>query len=345
MRVGITGASWQFVSATNAGPNLVVEDAATALRALVPQMRAQGAQLVIVMSHLCGPQAEAVAATVDGIDAIVGDHCAERVKEAKVINNTIVARRGDEFDALGELTLRVENGRRVSFAYTDHEVTKDSPEDPAMKALVAHYRTRMEAELKVVIGETAEPLDTRRATARGGESNAGNFIADALRAWGKADVALQNGGGVRGDRIFPAGPLTRGDVIEILPFNNTAVLLRVSGAQLKEALENGVAGQIGGAGKFPQVSGLSFVYNPDAPSGARVVSVRVAGAPLDPGASYTLVTNDFMASGGDDYAVLKEAEVLIPATAGPLVSVLVIEAVEAAGSIAPKVEGRITTGR
>lgn len=345
VRVGITGVAWLFTSATNAGPNLVVDDPVTALRSLTPRMRAEGAQLVVVMSHLCGVQAEAVAAQVDGIDAIIGDHCAERLKEAKLINNTIVARRGDEFDALGELTLRVESGRRVSFSYTDHEVTKDTPEDPALTVLVADYRRRLDAELEVVIGETTEPLDNRRPVVRGAESNTGNLIADTLHAWGKADVALQNGGGVRGERIVPAGPVTRATILEILPFNNTAALLRVTGVQLRAALENGVSGQVGTAGKFPQVSGLTFVYNPDAPSGSRVLSVAVGGRPLDPAATYTLATNDFVAGGGDDYTMLRDAEVLIPAAAGPLVSVLVIEAVEAAGTIAPKVEGRINTGR
>ena len=344
VRVGLTGAAWQFLSATQAGPNVEVLDAATALATVVPEMRAAGAQVVVVMSHLCLAEARAVATAVRGIDAIVGDHCAERDPAPEVVNGTVIARRGDEFDALGELTLDVEGGRVVGHTYQHHAVTAESPQDPAVAALVADYRSQLSAELMRAIGMSTVALDARRATVRAEESNLGNLIADVLRAWGSADVALQNGGGIRGDRLYEPGVLTRGTVIENLPFNNTAVLLRVSGATIRAALENGVS-RLMGDGRFPQVSGLRFRYDPEAPPGMRVLAVTIGDEPLDPARSYTLATNDFLANGGDDYTMLTEAEVLVDPQSSPVLAELVIEAIERVGTIAPQVEGRIVAGR
>jgi 2',3'-cyclic-nucleotide 2'-phosphodiesterase/3'-nucleotidase len=346
VRVGITGMSWQFYDATNAGPNVEVRDAAAAMAALVPQMRAAGAQVVVVMAHMCAPEQEAVAQAVPGIDAIVGDHCAERLEFPGFIGpyGTILSRRGHEYNPVGQLVLAYQDGRVGSYAYQDHAVTRESPEDSAVKAVLARYREKLDVELLTPIGATSVPLDTLRTTVRAQESNIGNYIADTMRAWGKADVAVQNGGGIRGEKIFEPGPLTRGDMVTILPFTNTATLLRISGEGLWTALENGVS-QVPAGGRFPQVSGLVFRFDPEAAVGARVISVMVGGEALDRNRSYLLVTNDFMANGGDGYETFKSAEVLIPGQNGPLLTDLLTESVQRDRTIAPRVEGRILIGR
>lgn len=344
IRVGITGAAWQFVSSTSGGPSLEVVDAATALQTVVPQMRAAGAQVVIVLSHMGHEEAEAVAAKVNGIDVILGDHEAQRIPQPRIINGAIVARRGDEYQSLGELTLTLEDGRIAGHSYRDYEITKDLPTSGAVAAVIAGYQARLDQELLTPLGSTATPLDARTSTVRSKESNLGDLIADALRAWGKADVAIMNGGGIRGNKEYPAGTLTRGDIVSILPFNNTAELLRVSGADLRAALENGVS-QTPAAGRFPQVSGLSFHFDAEAEPGSRVLTVMVNNAPLDPAASYTLATNNFVADGGDGYEMFKNAEVLIQGQAGPLLTDLLVDAVQRAGVIGPHEEGRIQTGR
>lgn len=345
VRVGITGAAWNFLSSTNAGPNVEVLDAATGLAEVVPQMRRDGAQLVIVLAHMCVEQDRAIATAVPSIDAIVGDHCAERARQPETVGKTVIARRGDEFQSLGELTLRVEDGRLASWTYQDWDITKELPRDDATAALIAGYRTRLDAALTEVLGSTTVTLDARTATVRGRESNLGNYLADAMRAWGSADVAIQNGGGIRGAKEFPAGPLSRGDIASILPFNNTGALLRLPGSALHAALENGVSQVESGGGRFPQVSGLTFSFNPSAPAGLRVLSVTVGGQPLDPARMYTLATNDFLANGGDGYTMFKDAETIIAGQAGPLLTDLLASAVQRDGTIAPMLEGRITMGQ
>ena len=126
----------------------------------------------------------------------------------------------------------------------------------------------------------------------------------------------------------------------MLPFPNYAMVLRVTGEQLWAALENGLSIEKG-SGRFPQVSGLKFIYDPKAPAGARLQEVWVGDSPLDRSAFYTLATSDFIANGGDEYTVLKGAQVIIPGSGGPLITSLVIDYVKAQVTISPAVGGRI----
>lgn len=216
--------------------------------------------------------------------------------------------------------------------------------DPEIAAVVKGYEDKLDTELKVEIGTTTTPLDSRRATVRGGEAAIGNLIADALRASLGADVAITNGGGIRADRQYDAGTkLTRGDVFAELPFGNKAVKLEVTGKDILAALENGLSQVEEGAGRFPQVSGLIVKADLNKLPGQRVFSVAVNGAPLDAAKTYTLATNDFMANGGDGYTVFKSAKPLINAIDAKLMASAVIDYIAAKKEIAPTVEGRIAT--
>ncbi|MGH2403750.1 MAG: 5'-nucleotidase C-terminal domain-containing protein, partial [bacterium] len=111
---------------------------------------------------------------------------------------------------------------------------------------------------------------------------------------------------------------------------------------LRAALEHGVSQVETLGGRFPQVSGLSVTYSRSRPPGSRIVSVTIGGRPLDPAAFYTLATNDFMLNGGDGYVTIKAGETIISAAGGPVMANTVVDAVRQAGTIAPRVEGRIT---
>ena len=214
--------------------------------------------------------------------------------------------------------------------------------DPEIATLVASYSDKLDAELKVGIGTTSTALDSRRATVRGQEAAIGNLIADAIRAAVGADVAITNGGGIRGDREYPAGTkLTRGDVFAELPFGNKTVKLEVTGADIRAALENGFSQIETGGGRFPQVSGLTVAINPGRPAGTRIVSLTVGGAPLDDAQTYTLATNDFVARGGDGYVVFKSAKPLINPIDATLMASQVIDYIAAKATVAPAPEGRI----
>ncbi len=111
-------------------------------------------------------------------------------------------------------------------------------------------------ELDVVVATSDVEIDSRTASVRSQETAMGDIVADALRAATKADCAITNGGGIRANRLYPAGAkLTRRDVLSELPFGNTTVLVEITGADIKAALENGVSLFSERAGRFPQVSG------------------------------------------------------------------------------------------
>ena len=99
----------------------------------------------------------------------------------------------------------------------------------------------------------------------------GNLVADAMKKAVGADIAITNGGGIRGDKLYAAGAkLTRKDILTELPFGNKTLMIEITGAQIKAALENGVSQIEKGAGRFPQVSGLAFTVEKAKPAGERV---------------------------------------------------------------------------
>jgi 2',3'-cyclic-nucleotide 2'-phosphodiesterase (5'-nucleotidase family) len=216
--------------------------------------------------------------------------------------------------------------------------------DAEIKTIVDGHNAKLDAALDIAVGTTKVVLDSRRASVRSGETNLGNLIADAMREAVGAEVAVANGGGIRGDRTYEAGTtLTRKDVLTELPFGNVTVLIELSGADLLAALENGVSEVENKAGRFPQVSGLRFVYDPAAPKGSRITEIAVGGKPLETGRLYRVATNDYMQGGGDGYAALKKGRALIDASGAKLLATTVMDHIAAKGTVAPEIEGRIRT--
>ncbi|MCR8723155.1 bifunctional metallophosphatase/5'-nucleotidase [Frigidibacter sp. ROC022] len=214
--------------------------------------------------------------------------------------------------------------------------------DPASMEIVKAFEKQLDDSLNVEIGMTEGPLDSRRNVVRGEESAMGNLIADAIRDATGADIALANGGGIRADRTYDAGTkLTRRDILTELPFGNVTVLTELPGSQVLAALENAVSQVENGAGRFAQVSGLTFVYDPTAEPGSRVTEVLVGGEPLEMDKLYKVAANDYILGGGDGYSALGGGRVLINAGNGNLMANDVMDYISKMGTVTAKVEGRI----
>jgi 2',3'-cyclic-nucleotide 2'-phosphodiesterase (5'-nucleotidase family) len=198
--------------------------------------------------------------------------------------------------------------------------------DPELDAMLEQLSVELAPTLSRVIGSAVQPIPRADAcgmeTGRTCESLIGNIVADALRATYGTDFAITNSGGIRADLTCPPEggefcptdadehPITEGQVLTVLPFGNVAVTAELSGAEVKAMLEAGVAAMPEASGAFPQVSGLCFTYDIGVPAGSRVTrAVRQAAdgtcsgeaVDLSETATYTVATNDFTASGGDDY--------------------------------------------
>jgi 2',3'-cyclic-nucleotide 2'-phosphodiesterase (5'-nucleotidase family) len=218
--------------------------------------------------------------------------------------------------------------------------------DPEVAGLVKRHADRLDAELLVEIGTATRPLDSRRLVVREGEAAIGNLFADAIRDAVGAEAAVLNGGGIRGDRTYEAGTrLTRRDILAELPFGNSTVLLELKGSDLLEALENGVSRVEERQGRFPQVSGLRFAYDPARAPMHRIVEASVAGQPLDPARLYRVATIDFLVGGGDGYASLARGRSLVDASGGQLTATQVIAYITARKTVDNTVEGRIEVRR
>lgn len=231
---------------------------------------------------------------------------------------------------------------RWSPSFRVHDSLTVEP-DPEVAAVVGRLEADLSKELDVEIGTTAAELDSRSTVLRSGEAALGNLVADALRASTGADIALLNGGGFRAGRLYPAGSrLTRRDILAEMPFGNTTVLVELTGAQVREALENGFSQVENRAGRFPQVSGLRVQVDPRLPPGSRVLEVEIGGAPLDEARRYRVATNNFMLAGGDNYVQFARGRVLVGATDGKFVSNETMAYIRRLGTVQARVEGRIT---
>jgi 5'-nucleotidase / UDP-sugar diphosphatase len=245
-----------------------------------------------------------------------------------------------------DLTVDVENKdgeRSISWFPTFRFIDTATVEpDPESQALADKFQAQLDETLNVEIGTTEGPLDSRRNIVRSEEATMGNLIADAMRAVTGADVAIMNGGGIRADRTYDAGTkLTRRDILTELPFGNVTVVTELPGSQLLLALENGVSQVEKGAGRFPQVSGMTFAFDASAAPGSRVSEVMVGGAPLDESKLYKVAVNDYILGGGDGYDSLGGGKIITEGTTGSLVANDVMAYVEKLGTVNVAVEGRI----
>lgn len=327
-RIGIVSALATDTPETSSpGESVVFQDDIQSLTADVAALEAEGVTKVIALTHVGLPRDLELAAAVPGVDAVVGGHSHTYLSATDPERDgpypTWVTRDGGDLvpvvqayaysKYLGHLELIFDDAGRLIHAegntiLLDASVTPD----PAIEARVKELAGPIE-ELKArVVAEAAEAIDGSRETCRAVECAMGNLVAEAMLdrvADQGVTIAIANGGGLRAS--IDAGPVTMGEVLTVLPFQNTLSTFEVTGEVIVAALENGVSQVEDGAGRFPQVAGLKYSFDPAAPAGARVSEVMVkAGGdwvPIDPAAVYKAVTNNYVRGGGDGFAMFRDA--------------------------------------
>ena len=328
------------------GPTVTFAPVVPTAKTAVEALRQAGADVIIALTHLSIAEDRALAQQVPGISVILGGHEHEPITWYE--GGTLILKAGYDAHYLGRVDLTIEKkvtekGAQVTVTPSWRMIAnRGVTPDPGVAVEVARYTAILDQELGQPVGQTQTALNSQTAEVRTRETTMGNLIADALREALQADVALVNGGGIRGNRLYEAGTtLKRRDILQELPFGNPGVLIELSGADLLAALENGVSQVENKAGRFPQVSGLRLTYNPGKPAGSRVLDVQVGGKALDRSATYRVAINDFLLKGGDGYSSLSKGKVLIDASGGSLVATTVMRYITTRGSVAPQVEGRI----
>jgi 2',3'-cyclic-nucleotide 2'-phosphodiesterase (5'-nucleotidase family) len=355
---------------------LEITDPVPAANKAKAQALAAGAKIIVAITHLGirgfdpatgEPYGELIdfAYNVGGFDLIYGDHTDEQY--SGIINNALVVQAHTKGRTYARVNLTVDprNGRIISRSAEFVTPLSDAvAPDSAIVAMLQPYRDALAPIFNTVVGESTVFIPRSdscgHSTGRLCESLVGNFTTDSMRLTYGTDFAITNSGGLRADLTCPTTdnptdfcppyapppyPITRGQVLTVLPFGNVVVTLSLDGAMLKSFLERGVSAMPGADGRFAQVSGLCFTYDISAPEYNRVIEAvwqsadgSCTGAPIDltTASTYTLATNDFMAAGGDGYPV-----VMPWATTMDIMDQALADFISANTPISPSIQGRV----
>jgi 2',3'-cyclic-nucleotide 2'-phosphodiesterase (5'-nucleotidase family) len=300
---GLTTANIVNIVRISANRGVAVADPIAVARLLVPRLRSQ-ADLVIALTHIGVDQDRELARRVPGIDLIVGGHSHTRLKEPEYAGGggtpgtggTPIVQTGAWGDMLGRGVFSLKNGRPAGFSYRLLPVRPSDGEDPVVKALLRPVADSVDAAMGASIYLAAERVPTPRR--EDVETPIGNFAADVLRDAAGADVGVMNTGGIRAP--IPRGPVTVADIYSTFPFDNTIVVVPMTGNDLRGLLDF-VASRLGKS-DFAQVSGVAFEI-----TGDRASNIRVGGRPLESDRVYRIATIDFLYEGGAGYTRFREA--------------------------------------
>lgn len=309
-------------------PNLIYKSASQTAKELVPELRAQGAEMIICLSHQREPNDNKLAEKTDGLmDIILGGH--DHFYAHSLIRGTHVLRSGTDFKQLSYVEARRKpGGDGWDFDILRRDMVSSIPEDPAAQRMAEDLTSKLKHKLCKPIGWTATPLDARFSTVRMRESNVGNIVCDIMRHYHDADAAIMAAGTIRGDQIYPPGVVRVRDITNCFPFEDPVVFIRVTGRQLWDALENGVSAYPALEGRFPQVSNIEFEFDASRAPGSRINYASVGGEPVDMERKYTLATRGYMARGKDGFDSLLvrseggEAEDIVDEENGILISTM-----------------------
>jgi 2',3'-cyclic-nucleotide 2'-phosphodiesterase (5'-nucleotidase family) len=346
--IGIIGQDARSVALPSGITGLDFLDPIPVVRAAVKELRPQ-VDLIIVLAHQgkTGPMqtdAEAhpevqrdfdedirLCGEVPGIDVFVGGHAHRGIEPAFVHpkTGTLIVQTYGYGTRLGYLKLRLKGKKIDGYEGELLKVWSDKlTPDPVVAAKVEFYKQKVAAEIGGVVGSSKVRLVRRYND----ESSLGDFVTDVMRKAADADVGITNAGGLRAD--LPQGTITKGNVLDALPFVNTLVVCEMTAAQIREVLEQGFSLERG----MVQVSGLRAQYDLNRARGQRLVELQIGGRPAEEHKSYRVAVNSFLAQGGDLYQTFLDTK---QSDTGKLLSTLVMEYLQAQGEVAEPAAGRL----
>lgn len=344
VRIGISAATLDETPSVSSPGDLKFSDTVATLTEVAKGLRKDGADMTVAVVHAAKNTLQRLVAT-RAFDVIISGHNHDLFMDYD--GRTLSAESEEDARHIVILdlvmSLKIAKDKRSLSWWPNIRVVDSASVTPDADMLekVKAYEAKLSQELDVEIATLAVELDTREASVRTQETAFGNLVADALRHATGADVALTNGGGIRGDKQYPAGTkLTRRDILSEMPFGNRTVISSVTGKQLLAALENGVGQVEKAAGRFPQVSGLKIIASRAAEAGQRIQSVEINGQMLDEAKIYKLATNDFILKGGDGYTMFAK-DLATADTGARLMANDVIDEIAKLGTVQTGVEGRL----
>ncbi len=327
-KIGIIGVvTTETPELASPGPNVKFTDDVAAITKEAAKLKAEGVNKIIALTHVGYTRDLSDIAKIPDVDVVVGGHShtllsntdpkAEGPYPTMVDNpggyKVPVVTAASYSKYLGDVVITFDDNGVVKEAKGDPILIDSSfTPDPQIAARITELAKPIEDLRKKVIGSSEGPIEGDRKVCRVEECSMGNLVADAMLDRGKSQgmqIAIQNGGGLRSS--IDGGDVTQGEVITVLPFQNTLATFQLTGADIRAALENGLGKIEEGAGRFPQVAGMKYSFDKSKPPGSRVVSVEVkdgdAFVALDDAKTYGVVTNNYMRAGGDGYSIFATA--------------------------------------
>jgi len=335
LKVAILGLTTRELTTTTHPRNVggvSVEDPLVVARRLTATLREEG-DMLIVLSHMGIAEDRELAREIPDIDLIVGGHNHNLYARPVMVGDVAIVQAGERGRWLGRMDLACSRGRMVRTGYQILSMNAVVPQDPLVAADVGRVAAEADKGLTRKVGYAKVELSARREEIRRRESGFGDWVADLAREVTHADAALFNGGNFRAS--IPAGPVTLKQIYQAFPFRDELVVGRLTGAQLIEALQRSASlNPEDNPGGFLQVSGLRYSI-----ANGTLESAILADSPIDPARQYLIVVPEFLAEGGDGYAMLKDMQDKV--MTGQLVSDMVIEAFRTGIPITATVDGRI----
>jgi 2',3'-cyclic-nucleotide 2'-phosphodiesterase (5'-nucleotidase family) len=311
LKVGILGIAYPNTPLTTAKENVAgyeFRQARETAAEYIPKLQGEGAELIVVLSHLGLGADRKLAEAVPGIDVIVGGHSHNRMKELLRVRQTIIVQSGAHLSDLGRLDVEIEDGKVITAR--SELITLDNASVPSMHEVarkMEQYNNR-EAEMEIAVAQTpivrAQTLAESEPRKRDQESPADSLFADIVRKQARAEVAFLPGVGY--GVAIPAGPVRKSALKNLVPHDSKLTAMTLTGADIKDILERSVENVLTDdpekkVGGMVQVSGLSFTYAPGQKTGSRVQTVLVDGKQLDLRQRYRVATNSMLAGGGHNY--------------------------------------------
>ncbi|XP_022646777.1 uncharacterized protein LOC111270694 isoform X2 [Varroa jacobsoni] len=317
--IGLVEEEWLATLATIDAEQVEFRDFVTEGRRLARLLKGpnHGCRYVIALTHMRFPNDCRLAENVDEIDLILGGH--DHVYEIKKCAGKYIVKSGTDFRQFSKIILTFTVEGPVDVTIEEVNITSKYDEDEDLLQELKKYDAVVQGKMDEVLGQFSVDLDGRFSSIRTSETNLGNFITDVMLAATHSDLALLNSGTLRSDRVHPKGSFTMRDLVTVLPMMDSLIVLEVTGKQIVGALENGVSLYPRLEGRFPQVSGVSFAFDPRKPAGKRINPdhVKIGDEKLDLNQRYRLVTKMYLYQGKDGYDILKNSLILMAEDESP----------------------------
>lgn len=281
---------------------------------LADELLNEGCEMIIALTHMRTPNDVHLARNCPKIDLILGGH--DHVCEDIVVGGTHIVKSGTDFRQFSRISVdpkRCAETGKLRVEVQPMNVTAAYAVDERLAAELLTYSATIDASMSTVLGTFSVELDGRFSQIRTSETNLGNWVCDVLLSATGADVVIINSGTFRSDQVHAPGPFTMRDLVNVVPMRDPLVVLEVPGRVIHAALENSVAMWPKLEGRFPQVSGISFVFDVRRPIGERVDArlVQIADEWLNLDQLYTVCIKSYIFGGCDGYTMFKGAKVLV----------------------------------